>query len=236
MRKVQFANDYFYHIYNRGTDKRKIFLDEKDHFRFIHDLYEFNDINAALNVNFRFAQSQQLNNYGGSTSIVRKSRERLVDIVSFCLMPNHFHLILRQIKDSGITKFMQKIGTGYTMYFNEKRKRSGALFQGRFKAVLIDKDEYFLPLSGYIHANPVEIIEPGWKERGIKNQQKVNSFLQKYRWSSYLDYAGIKNFPSIISKNFLSDYFKDGKGYQKYFMSYLFKDKDFNKIEKIKLE
>src|SRR3989344_7885148 len=144
MRKVQFANDYFYHAYNRGTDKREIFSDEKDYFRFIRDLFEFNDNNAVVNANFRFVQQI---NYGGSTSIVSRAREQLVDIISFCLMPNHFHFILKQLKDGGIVKFMQKIGTGYTMYFNQKHKRSGVLFQGKFKAILIARDEYFLPLS-----------------------------------------------------------------------------------------
>ena len=195
MRKIQFANDQFYHIYNRGVDKRKIFLAEKDYFRFIHDLFEFNDTKAVLNANFRFTKSQRAENYGGPASIVvlREPKRRLVDIISFCLMPNHFHFILKQLSDGGIAKFMQKIGTAYAMYFNQKHKRSGVLFQGRFRAILIDKDEYFLPLSGYIHSNPIEIIDPGWKEKGIKEWPKVNNFLQKYRWSSYLDCIGIKN-------------------------------------------
>ena len=221
MRRVNFANDYFYHIYNRGTDKRKIFLDEKDYFRLIHDLYEFNNDSAALNVGFRF----KLENYGGSASIIRttsvkRTRDRLVDIISFCLMPNHFHFILKQLKENGIAKFMQKLGTGYTMSFNQKYKRSGSLFQGRFKAILVDKDEYFLPLTSYIHLNPVELLEQGWKEKGIKNWQKVSKFLQNYRWSSFLDYTGTKNFPSVISKDFLLNYFQ-GDNREKKYQQYL---------------
>lgn len=204
-------------------------MDEKDYFRFIHDLFEFNNTSAVFNVNFRFAQAQKAENYGGPTSIVQEPRRRLVDIVSFCLMPNHFHFILRQLRDGGIAKFIQKACTGYAMYFNQKYKRSGTLFQGRFRAILIDKDEYFLPLSGYIHANPVELIEPNWKEKGIKDQAKVKNFLQKYRWSSYLDCIGIKNFPSVINNDFLINYFKSEKEYQKYLMTYLSKD-----LEKIK--
>ena len=231
MRKVQFANDYFYHVYNRGTDKREIFSDEKDYFRFIHDLFEFNDNNAVVNANFRFVQQI---NYGGSTSMVSRAREQLVDIISFCLMPNHFHFILKQLKDGGIVKFMQKIGTGYTMYFNQKHKRSGVLFQGKFKAILIDRDEYFLHLSGYIHSNPVEIIEPGWKDAGIKDWPMVNDFLQKYRWSSYQDYIGIKNFPSVINKDFLLNYFQDTKRYQQYLKTYLVGD--LERIKEVVLE
>ena len=224
MRRVQFANEYFYHIYNRGTDKRKIFLDEKDYFRFIHCLFEFNNSRAVLNASFRFACAQRTQNYGGETSIVKRERDRLVDIISFCLMPNHFHLILKQLKDNGIAKFMQKLGTGYTMYFNKKQDRNGALFQGVFKAILIDRDEYFLPLSGYIHSNPIEIINANWKEKGIRNWLVVNKFLKNYRWSSYLDYIGIKNFPSITSRNFLLNYFKSDKGYQEFFKNYLGED------------
>jgi len=223
MRRIQFANDNFYHIYNRGTEKRKIFLDDKDYFRFIHDLYEFNDERAGFNVGFRFNQ-----NYRGRISIV-KDRKQLVDIISFCLIPNHFHLILRQRQDKGITKFMQKIGTGYTMYFNQKNKRSGALFQGRFKAILVDKDDYFLPLTGYIHFNPVGLLEPEWREKGINNRQKVKEFLKKYRWSSLLDYTGVKNFPSLIDKEFLLNFFGKKENYIQYLTDYLFGD-----LEKIK--
>lgn len=231
MRKIQFADNYFYHIYNRGTEKRKIFLDEKDYPRFIHGLYEFNNDGPVLNAGFRFSQ---IKNYGNQVSIIRPQKERMVDIISFCLMPNHFHFILKQLKENGIARFMQKLGTSYTMYFNKKYKRNGVLYQGKFKAILIDKDEYFLPLTNYIHFNPIEIIEPGWKEKGIKNWQKVNEFLLNYRWSSLSDYNGIKNFPSVISKDFLLSYFPDEKKYKEYLMSYL---TGYSKnIEEIKID
>ena len=228
MRKVQFLNNYLYHIYNRGTEKREIFSEEKDYIRFVHDLYEFNDLNTVLNVGHRFEI------YGGSTSIYRGKRNLLVEVIAFCLMPNHFHLILRQLKEQGITKFMQKLGTGYTMYFNQKNQRSGALFQGRFKAILVDQDEYLLPLVSYIHLNPVELIESNWKERGVKDWEKTNEFLEKYRWSSYLDFIGIKNFPSVINKNFLLNYYKNGENYKRYLITDLVRDLD--KINKIKLD
>ena len=157
MRKVQFANNYHYHIYNRGVDKRKIFLEDQDYYRFIHDLFEFNDLDATINLGRRF-------NEQGSTSIkTSKKRKKLVEIMCFCLMPNHFHLILKQIRERGITKFMHKIGTGYTMYFNKKYQRTGALFEGRFKAIMIEKDEYLIHLSRYLHMNPIELIESNWR-------------------------------------------------------------------------
>jgi putative transposase len=210
MGQIQFVNDNFYHIYNRGTDGRTTFLENKDYVRFIHDLYEFNDLQAVLNLNYYFPKI-----YGGRTSIDVKSRDLLVDIIAFCLMPNHFHLVLRQLQDGGISKFLQKLGVGYTMYFNQKYERSGVLFQGRPKAIWIDKDEYLLTVCNYIHLNPVGLIEPNWKEKGIKKIDRVLKFLKKYRWSSYLDYIGVKNFPSVINPEFLKKYYAGSKEFQK---------------------
>ncbi len=220
MRRIQFVNDYFYHIYNRGTEKRNILLNEVDYFRFIHDLYEFNNVKATLNLARDIVRGSTSNNISNN----KKPRELLVEIIAFCLMPNHFHLILRQLKEKGITKFMQKLGTGYTMYFNQKNKRTGALFQGRFKAILVDKDNYFLPLVNYVHLNPVELIEPNWKEEGIRDRKKVNEFLEDYRWSSYPDYVGIKNFPSVINKEFFTSYFKNEENYKNFVNQWLTKD------------
>ncbi len=220
MRRIQFVNDYFYHIYTRGTEKRNILLKEVDYFRFIHDLYEFNNVKATLNLARDIVRGSTSNNISNN----KKPRELLVEIIAFCLMPNHFHLILRQLKEKGITKFMQKLGTGYTMYFNQKNKRTGALFQGRFKAILVDKDNYFLPLVNYVHLNPVELIEPNWKEEGIRDRKKVNEFLEDYRWSSYPDYVGIKNFPSVINKEFFTSYFKNEENYKNFVNQWLTKD------------
>ena len=228
MRKVQFANNYHYHIYNRGVDKRKIFLEDQDYYRFIHDLFEFNDLDAAINLGRRF-------NERGSTSIkTTKKRKKLVEIMCFCLMPNHFHLILKQIREHGITKFMHKVGTGYTMYFNKKYQRTGALFEGRFKAIMIEKDEYLIHLSRYIHMNPVELVESNWKEKGIRNWEKAIKFLEQYRWSSYLDYIGNRNFPSVISKGLLLKYFRGKEDYKHFVISWL--QKDMEQIANLLLE
>ena len=116
-------------------------------------------------------------------------------------MPNHFHLILRQLKENGISKFMQKIG-GYSTYFNEKYNRKGHLFN-RFKAVHIKTDEQLRMAFIYVHTNPVSLVQPGWKENGIKDKRKAIKFLrEEYRWSSFFDFIGKKNFPSVIMKDF----------------------------------
>lgn len=214
-----FVNDNFYHIYNRGVEKRQIFMDKSDYFRFIHDLYEFNDKNMVLNVLRRI-------NEGNPISFIKvvKPREMLVEILCYCLMPNHYHLFLRQRLDGGISKFLQKLGIGYTNYFNLKYERNGVLFQGKFKAVPVETDVQFTHISRYIHLNPIEIVESNWKEEGIKDWRKVEKFLESYRWSSYLDYIGKKNFPSLIKRDFLFNYFDNEKEYQKFVKEWALKD------------
>lgn len=231
MKKPEFVSDpnCIYHIYNRGVEKRKVFLDDKDYFRFIHDLFEFNDIVPAGK--FSIAKST----IGGSTSDDRKKRVLIVEILAFCLMPNHFHLLIRQLAEGGIVKFMQKLGTGYTMYFNEKNERVGGLFQGRFKAVLVDKENHFLYLPYYIHSNPLDLIIPKWKEEGIKDWRRASQFLASYRWSSYLDYIGKKNFPSVISTKFLNESWGEPKEYKSAMKEWL-KSLDVEEIRDLILE
>ena len=133
MIKPVFANNELYHVYNRGVEKRNLFMDEADYSRFVHNLYDFNDHSPVLNVKYYFDQQSRT-----VQSRVLKGRKEprklLVDILVFTLMPNHFHMLLRQKRENGISRFMQKLGTGYSMYFNKKYERVGALFQGKFKA------------------------------------------------------------------------------------------------------
>jgi putative transposase len=205
MQKPQFVEDRIYHIYNRGVEKRNVFLDKKDYFRFIHDLYEFNDENSVLNLAHRLTQKsiEVEPRYNK-----RKKRKLLVEILAFVLMPNHFHLLLRQLEENGIIRFMQKLG-GYTMYFNKKYERVGSLFQGRYKAVLVEKESHFTYLPIYIHANPLKIY------RGSTSINDAMRFLEEYRWSSFPDYMGKKNFPSLTSRQFLFDSFGGEKIFRK---------------------
>jgi len=229
MRKVQFVEEEYYHIYNRGVDKRKTFMDDEDRYRFLHDLYEFNDENLTPEF------CRRVNTVGNPVPHSEMPRELLVEISCFCLMPNHFHLILKQLVENGIPKFMQKMG-GYTSYFNLKHERSGTLFQGPFKAVRIKTDDQMVHLNRYIHLNPVDIFQPKWKERGIKDLEETIKLLEKYRWSSYLDYIGIKNYPSLINKQFvLESYFKRGKCYKKFILDGLIEG-NLSKIEQVILE
>lgn len=223
MRKTIFVNNHFYHIYNRGVDKRDIFTDENDYFRFTHYLYELNNLNSSSNLGRNFQRQIE----GGRTSFrdfSKRKRELLVNILCFCLMPNHIHLILEQIREGGISKFMQKLGTAHTMYFNSKNKRTGVLFQGPFKSLLIINDEYLIHLSRYIHLNPLELIDPQWKEKEIENWQKINEFLERFRWSSFPDYMDKRNFPSVTNREFIFRYFGERRKYKKFVNEWLAKD------------
>ena len=228
MQRLKFINNQIYHIFNRGVEKRKIFLDEQDKFRFIHDLFEFNNEDPTQNIYYRLPdlQSRKIK--------AKKPRKLIVEILAFCLMPNHFHLLLRQKKENGITEFMRKLGTGYTNYFNLKYKRSGVLYQGKFKAVPVIKEAHLIYLPHYIHLNPLGLIEPNWRRGEIKNFDKAIKFLETYRWSSFLDYIGEKNFPSITQRDFLLDIFQDSKTYKQLIFEWL-KEIDLEKLEKIKM-
>jgi len=231
MRRTQFVNGEFYHVYNRGVEKRDIFIDEQDYFRAIHALYVFNDTNSHLHLAREIVR-------GPTSTISRETkppqRDLLVDIIAYCLMPNHYHLFLQQRQKDGIAKFMQKLGTGYTMYFNKRYERSGVLFQGKFKSILVNKEKYFLTLLNYMHLNPVDLIQSDWKEEGIKNWQKVHKFLEEYRWSSYRDYIGIKNFPSVINNKPSIGYFPKSGEYKNYVIEWL--RRDIQPIENLTLE
>jgi len=145
MRKHSFVIGEYYHVYNRGTDKRNIFIDEKDLLRFWESLSDFNQIEPIGSM-YEFSFKKK------SKEIIKKTNP-LVQFIAYCLNPNHFHFLITPIQEKGIEKFMQRLGNGYTKYFNNKHKRSGVLFQGKFKSKHIDTNEYLLHLSAYINGN-----------------------------------------------------------------------------------
>ncbi len=215
MRTHHFINECFYHVFSRGVEKRNIFADDDDYLHFVHCLYALNDRHPKIDSRLRNAQNDD-----------HTSRERLVDIVSWCLMPNHFHLLLRQRIDGGVTFFMRKLGIGHAMYFNKKYERNGVLFQGRFKSVPVGRDEYLLHVIRYIHLNPVDLIESGWKEQGIKHWYAVNQFLESYRWSSYRDWIGQKNFPSLLGHTVAQEMFFGSDDHRSFVQAWLAGDRE----------
>ncbi len=208
-RDLNFALGEFYHIYNRGTEKRVIFLDEYDYNRFMLLLYLCNSTD-------RVDLSDLLRQGLTLSEIFNEDRtETLVNIGTWCLMPNHFHLLIKEQKENGIPIFMQKLLTSYSMYFNCKYHRRGSLFEGPFKARHLDYDQYLKYQFTYIHLNPISIIENGWKEKKIENKRKAKNFLKDYKYSSYFDYFGIKRPEgNIIVKEAFPDYFETAPDFE----------------------
>ena len=204
-RKIQFFNDTYYHVFNRGVDKRDIFLEIKDYERFLISINLLNDTNDGLMIEWRDYKknnpSKSIADFLKGTFRNRK-REHLVELIAYCLNPNHFHFILKQTTEKGIERFMHKIGTSYTKYFNNKNKRNGALFQGTFKSAYIDSDEYLLYLSAYVNKNNF-----------------IHAYNKNDNWpySSLSDYLKNKNNILItINKNIILDQFKNIKEYEEY--------------------
>ncbi|HEY4517123.1 MAG TPA: transposase [Candidatus Paceibacterota bacterium] len=195
-----------YHVLNRGVDKRSLFLDDKDRARFVHDMWEFNDVEDAKNVWHRASDISGLRNH-------YMAKERIVDLHAWCLMGNHYHLLISERIDGGLTKFIRRLNVGYANYFNERYKRQGTLFQGRSKKVHIHTDAHFLHILNYIHSNPLDFSRGGkeWRQHGLQSATAALQTLEKYKWSSYLDYTGTHNFPSILTTELFSDVFKDYK-------------------------
>jgi len=233
MRKVKFLTNGVYHIYNRGTDKRDIFCRDADRLRFIYSMHKFNNIkrNRCRSKEYCRDRISALESRAESRdsvsafSVLSAALVKLVDLLYFVLMPNHFHLILQQRVEDGIAKFMQKLGVGYSMYFNKKYDRSGVLFQGAFKAIPIETESYLMKISQYIHLNPLELVEPKFRERGIKDLEYAKNFLRSYKWSSFLDYIGVKNFPFLIYNELHDAYFKSIAEYEQFVYDGIFKAK-----------
>lgn len=197
-RNLDISIGEFYHIYSRGVDKRSIFQDLQDHQHFIDLLFV---CNGEMPYVARDASIDIFSDERGTT---------IVDIGSYCLMPNHFHILVREKIENGTSMFMQKLLTAYAGYFNKKYKRTGALFESRFKAKHANTDEYLKYLFGYIHLNPVKLIEPLWKEKGIQNMPQAKDFLDKYQYSSYLDFVSEtpRKWCKILNREAFPEYFQ----------------------------
>lgn len=229
----QFINGEVYHIVNRAIEGRNLFQQISDYFRFIFCLYELNDKNL-IKMRDRIEERKE-RKYTGRTRA--NSREPLVEIIAFCLMPNHYHLIVRQLIDNGISLFIQKLGDSYVGYFNEKynRKGRGSIFQGGYKAVHIKTNDQLINTICYVFTNPVELLEKAWKEKGVKNSEKAIKHVESYQWSSYLDCIGKVNFPSVTKRKFIFEVFGDSSNLKKFVRGWILNKAEFNKgLEKIK--
>lgn len=200
-RKFSFAPGEYYHIYNRGTEKRKIFLDWRDHWRFMALLYVANS-QSVIHLSDH-EEKDPINLF----DLPRKGT--LVDIGAYCLMPNHFHILVREPVGGNTSRFMLKLQTGYPMYFNKKHQRTGSLFEGPFRAKHITDDNHLKYLFAYIHLNPVKISDPkNWEKKIIPDPERAKSYLNGYRFSSLPYYLG-ESLPEnkILNPKSFPDYF-----------------------------
>lgn len=203
-RKQKFVLGEFYHVYNRGVEKRTIFQTANDYKRFMALLYL---ANSSKGVEFRNYFSKI-----GLNEIFKQNRgEPLVAIGAYALMPNHFHLLLTPLVENGVSKFMLKLQTGYSMYFNKKNDRVGSLLQGTFKSEHIGDDRYLRYMYAYIHLNPAKLKNSNWKQQPKAFLNQLKKFIATYPYGSLqeyisMDYKIIKPRLFPVSEKDICDY------------------------------
>lgn len=211
IREIVFSTGEFYHIYSRGVDRRIIFLDDGDRSRFIRLLFL---CNGSIPVIYRNFKDKSLNEI--------EVEEKLVAVGAYCLMPNHFHVLIKEIKDGGLAKFMSKLLTAYSSYFNKKYERRGALFSSKFGASHLNTDEYLKYIFAYIHLNPLKIIDSEWRKKIVESEW-AKKYLVNYQFSSYLDYLGQKRVEEslILNRTEFPDYFEAARDFENYIYDWI---------------
>lgn len=205
-RKIQFSPGELYHIYNRGNAKQDIFHNDRDRYRFLQAMYLSNNRNSSVGV------SELERKIKGYTLVDIKEYfirnkvgfDPFVKIYIDCLMPNHYHFLIEEVKEGGVVNFMQRLGNSYAKYFSIKNDRPGSLFQGRFKAVHIEDDDQLKYLLAYINIiNPAQLVEPELKENGIRDFDRVLKFVNNYNWSTHQEFMGRRESLLIDKDNIL---------------------------------
>lgn len=196
-RAIQFTTGYYYHVLNRGVEQREIFLNEDHHLRFLELIWFYQRDHGRR---FSLLSSPQR-----ESLIASHTGSLLVEIICYTLMPNHFHLFLKQAQDGGVTKYMRRISDGYSRYFNVIHHRSGHLFQGNFLAVAVDSDEQAMHLSRYTHINGTIA--------GLADSP------EHYPWSSYHEYLSKRAGP--CNKEIILSQFASVAAYKKFTDDYL---------------
>ncbi len=197
-RKTPFVKGEHYHLYNRGVDKRTIFSFLSDYKRFLMLLYLANSSEDVRIDNV-------LKTHSFEEVFVRERAEPLIAIGAFCLMPNHFHILATPLTENGLTKFMLKLQTGYSMYFNTRNERTGSLFQGPFKSEHAENDRYLKYLFSYIHLNPAKLKDARWKDKIGMKPSSLRSFVEAYPYSSLKEY--LTDSHTITTPGAFPDYF-----------------------------
>ncbi len=198
MRKFQFENNKYYHVYNRGVEKRDIFLDDRDFIRFIRSMREFNVVQPIGSLYEKYLRNSK--GFANPLWVSETQNYPLVEFTSYCLNLNHYHLLIKQKVDGGISEFIRRLSIGYTNYFNNKYNRSGVLFQGKFKAIEANSYSHFLKLLIYVNCN-YEVHKLGKAEDWI--------------WSSYLDSVGFRN-GTLCNLDIIKDEFQGSEEFRNF--------------------
>lgn len=209
-RKVPLATDEYYHIFNRGVAKMRIF----------NNFYDFNRFLKCVIYYQIDAQKPRFSVFTPETYELDSSK-KIVDIISYCFMPNHFHFLLKQVRDGGISEFISKISNSYTKYFNIKNNRVGPILQGDFKAVHIESNEQLLHVTRYIHLNPLIGF--------------VTKDLETYKWSSYPEYIGLES-DGISEKDIVLDQFESKKDYKRFVQDHIDYARKLDQIKHLLLD
>lgn len=221
-RKVVLAQDQVYHVYNRGVAALPIFHLSKDYLRFIDllDYYRFLNTPASFSQVMKLTQEVREQVLAG----LKKENKVHVELLAFCLMPNHFHLLLKQLTEKGISNFLSNLQNGYAKYLNIKNSRVGPLFQSMFKAVRIDTDEQLMHVSRYIHLNPSTgyLVEP--------------QDLLEYKWFSLGSYLNHGKVYPFVQTELVLGLFKNRQSYHQFILDQADYQRELNKIKHLALE
>lgn len=214
-RKIAFINNNFYHVFNRGVEKRPVFTSKKEYDRAISLIRFYQYVDTPV----RYSQFLQ-KSYEEQISIMINfmGKKTMVEINAYSLMPNHFHFLLKQNTKGGISRFISLFTNSYTRYFNTKHNRIGPLFQGTFKAVFVEDDEQLLHLSRYIHLNPI-----------VSSVVLIES-LENHPYSSYQAYVSDKN-DGITKKDLISSMFQSKDSYRNFVHDQIHYSKELDKIK-----
>lgn len=209
-RKVPLATGEYYHVFNRGVAKMRIFSNFYDYNRFLKCVLYYQIDGQKPRFSIFTPETHELD-----------PSKKIVDIISYCLMPNHFHFLLKQVRDGGISEFVSRISNSYTKYFNIKNNRVGPILQGDFKAVYIESNEQLLHVSRYIHLNPLIGF--------------VTKDIETYKWSSYLEYIGLRN-DRICENNIIIDQFNTKRDYKTFVLDHVDYAKKLDQIKYLLLD
>lgn len=202
--RAHIYSDEYYHVFNRGNNKQIICFDTRDYIRLLFLIIMCQSPVAFTNMGRQVSYFLKHGTFNLTSKEIQEiCSTRYVDLVAFVIMPNHFHVLLYAKEEDGITRYMHRIQLAYAKYINTRYDKKGHLFQGPYKAVHISSNAQLLHTSAYIHMNPIEV-------------HVVNVALEKFRWSSFQDFAFENRWGDLLIKNHIMEQFSSGKSYIDY--------------------